>query len=180
MHHSIYAECISLITRNYNRKLPYLMFGWTYYHQFILLNWLSYKNTVVPLKVVEKYKPLGASTSLELKFLVFNTLKSYFIYFNTQFPNTSYINFLNFSISQTLFIYFIYLFSLFLSTTKPNKRHNIYKYIYIYIIPSYYSELLVLAVYCSKLPKKRRKKRRFRHHWCWALFGVWGGKIIAI
>ena len=123
MHHFLYAECISLITRNFNSKLPYLMFGLTYYHQFILLNWLSYKNTVVPLKVVEKYRPLGASISLVLKILVFNTLKCYFIYFNIQFHNIFYISSLNFSISQTLFIF---LFIFFLSSSLlQNPTHGI-------------------------------------------------------
>ena len=44
--------------------------------------------------------------SMELKILTFIILKSYFIYFNIQFYNTSYINGLIFTISQTLLIFF--------------------------------------------------------------------------
>ena len=52
---------------------------------------------------------IRVSIWVELKILTFNSSKSYFIYFNTQFHNTSYINGLIFTISLKLFIFLLIL-----------------------------------------------------------------------
>ena len=90
---------------------------------------------------------LRASTLVKLEILAFNTVKSYFIYFNTQFHNTLCINSLIFFISQILFIFLLIFFSLPLchETQLSDK--------FFFFMPSCYSELLVLAIHCSKKEK---------------------------
>ena len=87
---------------------------------------------------------LIASTLVQLKILAFNIVKSYFIYFNTQFHNTLCINSLIFSISQILLIFFS--LPLFHETQLSDK-------IIFFFMPSCYSELLLLAIHCSKKEK---------------------------
>ena len=92
--------------------------------------------------------------SEELKTLAFTNLKNYFIYFNTQFQNTPCINSPIFPSSKYYSFFFIHFFSLSFTSSLPQKPKKYNKIIYIFFIPYCYYELLVLAVHCSKLPKK--------------------------